>query len=147
MMKIPDPKYGLLRYLGLAAAAVLMLSAAPAQRAEALSLINPGAVSTAKYASEPLVTEVRGGRGGRGGGRHFAFRGGGMRFGGIHRGGFRRFHFGGYRRHFGPRYYGGPVYYGSRCRIILTYRGLRRVCGWRHHRWHHRYHRWHRRWW
>jgi hypothetical protein len=154
MTKIPDPKYGLLRCLGLAAAAVLMLSAAPAQRAEALSLINPGTVSTAKYASEPLVTEVRG-RGGHGGGhhgfrggggRHFAFRGGGRRFGGFHRGGFRRggVHFGGYRRHFGHRYYGGPVYYGSRCRIVVTYRGLRRVCGWRHH---HRHHRWHRRWW
>lgn len=158
MTKIPDLKCGLLRCLGLAAAAVLILSAAPLERAQALSLINPGTVSMAKYASDALTTEVRGGHGGGGhggghggfhgggfrGGGHAVFRGGGMRFGGIHRGGFRRggFHFGGYRRHFGPRFYGGPVYYGARCRIILTYRGLRRVCGW-----HHRHHRWHRRWW
>jgi hypothetical protein len=158
MTKIADPKYRLVRHLGLAAAAVLMLLAAPAQRAEALSLINPGGVFTAKYASEALVTEVRGGRGGgghrggfRGGGHRGGFHGGGFRGfrGGFHRGGFHRgglrfigpqFH----RRHFGPRFYAAPVYYGARCRIVWTYYGPRRICK---HRWHHRHHRWHRRWW
>ena len=46
MMKIPDPGRGAirgsLRSLGLAAAAMLVLTAATGQRAEALSLINPG---------------------------------------------------------------------------------------------------------
>ena len=52
MMKIPDPRRGLVRCsvraLGLAAAAMLVLSAAAGQRAEALSLINPGAAPAAK---------------------------------------------------------------------------------------------------
>ena len=51
MMKIPDARRGLVRGLvrgwGLAAAATLMLSAAPTQRAQALSLINPGAATAA----------------------------------------------------------------------------------------------------
>ena len=65
MMKIQDPGRGLVRCfvrcLGLAAAAMLVLSAVASQRAEALSLINPGAVPTAKYASGGLTTEVHGG--------------------------------------------------------------------------------------
>src|SRR5665647_984016 len=59
--------------LGLAAAAVLLLSIAPIQRADALSLINPGAAPAAKAASGGLTTEVRGGHGGGhsgGGGVH-----------------------------------------------------------------------------
>ena len=57
MMKIPDPGRGLVRCLGLAAAAILVLSAAASQRAEALSLINPGAAPTAKHVSDGLTTE------------------------------------------------------------------------------------------
>src|SRR5258707_5509917 len=83
MMKIPTPGRGLVRCLGLAAAAMLALSAAPGERAEALSLINPGVAPTAKYASEGLTTEVRGGHGGGG-------HGGGVHGGGLHGG--RRFH-------------------------------------------------------
>ena len=49
---------------GLAAAAVLALSAATQQRAEALSLASPGTVPAAKYASEALTIEVRQGGGG-----------------------------------------------------------------------------------
>ncbi len=69
-MKIRDSGRGLVRCLALAAAAMLALSAAGSQRAEALSLINPAAMPTAKYASNGLTTEVRGGHGhgGHGGG-------------------------------------------------------------------------------
>src|SRR5450631_2206522 len=142
MIKILDPRAGLVRCLGLAAAAVLVLSAAPSQRAQALSLINPGAVPSAKYLSEGLTTEVRGGHGGGGGGGHMGgggggghmgggggghFGGGGMHMGGMHvghgGGGFSRpafyggHHFGGnrfafHRHHFHHRFY-APVYYGS----------------------------------
>ena len=162
MMKIPDPGRGLVRCLGLAAAAMLVLSAAANQRAEALSLINPGAVPTAKYAAEGLTTKVRGGHGGggHGGGGGFrgggaAFHGGGFRSGGavFHGGGFRAGHVfrgGGFRhggfafrhhrfhRHFYGSYYDYPYYYYPyrRCRIIWTYYGPRRICHYRH--WHHR---------
>src|ERR1700682_1910124 len=78
VMKIPYPGRGLVRCLGLAAAAMLVLSAAANQRAEALSLINPGAVPTPKYAAEGRTTEVRGGHGG-GGGFHGGGGGGGFR--------------------------------------------------------------------
>ena len=163
MMKIPDPGRGLVRRLSLAAAAAAMLalSATPGERAEALSLINPGGVPSAKYASDGLATEVRGGHGGHGGGFH----GGGFRSGGaaFHSGGFRTgggfrtahvFHGGGFRhsgfafrhhhRHFFHRrfyasYYDDyPYYYPyRRCRIIRTYYGPRRICHYRHwrHRW------------
>ena len=155
MMKIPDPGRGLVRRLSLAAAAMLALSATPGERAEALSLINPGGVPSAKYASNGLATEVRGGHGGHGGGFH----GGGFRSGGaaFHNGGFRTahvFHGGGFRhsgfafrhhhRHFFHRrfyasYYDDyPYYYRHRrCRIIWTYHGPRRICHYRHwrHRW------------
>src|SRR5882724_7813984 len=107
MMKIPDPKRGLVRCFGVAAAAMLVLSAAASQRAEALSLINPGAASTAKYVSDGLTTEVRGGGhgggghggGGHGGGGHgggHGGRGGGGFHGGFHGGG-AAVHGGGFR--------------------------------------------------
>ncbi len=51
MLNVPDPRRAM-RGFGLAAAALLLLTAATGQRAEALSLINPGAVPSAKYASE-----------------------------------------------------------------------------------------------
>ncbi len=49
------------KILGLLAVAGLLVVAAPAQRAHALALSNPGAAATAKYASENLgmTTEVR----------------------------------------------------------------------------------------
>jgi hypothetical protein len=155
MMKIPDPGRGLVRCLGLAAAAMLALSATPGERAEALSLINPGGAPSAKYASNGLATEVRG-HGGHGGG---GFHGGGFRGGGAasHGGGFRTahvFHGGSFRhsgfafrhhhRHFfHRRFYASydddyPYYYPHRrCRIIWTYYGPRRICHYRHwrHRW------------
>jgi hypothetical protein len=163
---------GLLRSLTIAAAATVFL-AAPAQRAQAMSLITPGA-SPAKAATDGLI-QVRGGMGGHGGGGGFhgggfhggGFHGGGFHGGGFHGGGFRgggfhAFHGGGFRgggfraggfHHFGgPRFahfhrrhffYGGyyPYYYYPRhCRVIWTYHGPRRVCGWRHwHRWHRYY--------
>ena len=115
MMKIPDFTRGLVRIsrrlAGLAAATLLVLSAAPGQRAEALSLVNPGAAPTAKYASEGLATEVHGGRGGGGGGFHGGggggFHGGG---GGFH-GGSAVFRGGGFRS--GPVFHGGGIRYGG----------------------------------
>ncbi|HEX7791433.1 MAG TPA: hypothetical protein VF467_13020 [Afipia sp.] len=44
---------------GLGAVAGLLAVAMPADRAQALSLINPVASSSAKQASEPVTTEVR----------------------------------------------------------------------------------------
>jgi len=168
MMKIPGSRRCLVRCsaraLGLAAAAMLMLSAAPGQRAEALSLINPGAAPTAKIASGGLATEVRGGHGGGHGGGGGSLHGGGSYHGGgafhgaaIHTGGFRTahvFHGGGFRhggfafrhhrRHFfyGGSYYDYPYYYYPyrRCHIVWTHYGPRRVCHYRHWRHHHRRH-------
>ncbi|TWB07383.1 hypothetical protein FBZ96_1011205 [Bradyrhizobium stylosanthis] len=135
-----------MRLLGIAAAATLMLSAGSAQRAEALTLINPATSPATKAATDDLVTQVRHGGGGHGGGGGH-FHGGGIRYGGFrHYGGYHR-HWG-YRPHFGyrhfhRRYYGGyyPYYhYPRRCRIIWTYYGPRRICRWHHwHRWHNPY--------
>jgi hypothetical protein len=61
MTRIPGPGRGLVRCLSLAAAAMLVLSVAAGQRAEALSLINAGAVPAAKQVSDELMTEVKGG--------------------------------------------------------------------------------------
>jgi len=44
---------------GFAAVAGLLAVAMPADRAQALSLINPGVSSSTKQASEPVTTEVR----------------------------------------------------------------------------------------
>jgi hypothetical protein len=168
MPRIVDRRTGVIRLLGLAATAALMLVAGPAHRAEALTLINPASSAAAKSATEGMITAVRHGGGGHGGGFHGGgFRGGGH-IGGFHGGGFRAAHIGGYRyggfhRHGGYRHYGGfyhrphygyrhvhrRYYYGGyypyyhyprRCRIIWTYYGPRRICHWHHrHRWGYRY--------
>src|SRR6187455_1212571 len=82
-MAISDPGRGLVRRLGVTAAALLAFAAASQQRAEALSLASPGAVPSTKFATDGLTTEVqhRGGGGGgfRGGGGD-GFRGGGVAF-------------------------------------------------------------------
>src|SRR6202795_4907154 len=103
MLKMPDHGRGLVRCLWLAAAAILLLSAAASDRAEALSLVNPGAVPTAKYVSDAFTTEVRGGDGGGGHGGGVFHGGGGFHGGGaaLHGSGIRSgggvFHGGGYR--------------------------------------------------
>src|SRR5258705_9663030 len=85
-MAISDPGRGLVRRLGVTAAALLAFAAASQQRAEALSLASPGTAPSAKFATDDLTTEVRhGGHGGGGGGFH----GGGFRGGGVYWGGFR----------------------------------------------------------
>jgi hypothetical protein len=152
--------FGSLRRLTLAAAAMFALSIAAGQRADAMSLMAPG-TSPAKAASADVL-QVRGGHGGggHGGGGHGGFHGGGFHGGGFHGGGFHGGgwhgggfrHYGGFHHHGGfahfhhRRFYGGyaPYYssYYPHCRIIYTYYGPRRVCGY-HHRWHHR--RWHHR--
>jgi hypothetical protein len=117
MLRIPLLGRGV---VGLAALALLTLSAT-SERAQALSLINPGAAATAKVAADGLTTEVRGGHGGGHSGGH----GGGHGWGGsggvgsgaaIHSGAFRT----------GPVFTGGGV----------------RSASFRHggHRFHHRHH-------
>src|SRR5215210_8091367 len=117
---IKSPNAGSARCLvrsGLAAAAMLALSAAPGQRAEAMSLINPGAAPAAKATSEGLITEIRHGGGGGGGGHHgggggfrggggFHGGGGGFHGGGGFRGGGAAFHSGGFRG-------GGPAFHSG----------------------------------
>lgn len=110
-----------LRLLGVAAA-LLTLSAASSQRAEALSPINPGSAATGKAATgkavaNGLAIEVRGGRGGGGGwggGRGFsgaAVRGGSFGGGSAIAGGARFAGHGfGHRHQFGGAVVGG-VYY------------------------------------
>ncbi len=71
-MAISDPGRGLVRRLGVTAAALLAFAAASQQRAEALSLASPGAAPSAKFATDGLTTEVQ--HRGHGGG---GFRGGG----------------------------------------------------------------------
>ena len=160
-MAISDPGRGLVRCLGVTAAALFAFAAASQQRAEALSLASPGTAPSAKFATDGLTTEVqhRGHGGGfRGGGA--AFHGGGFRRGGfaVHRGGgfraapvfrgggmrygyrhayhrphfYHRHHF--HRRFYAPRYYGYPYYHGYRhryCRVIWTYYGPRKICRYR----------------
>ena len=99
-MATSDPGRGLVRRLGVTAAALLAFAAASQQRAEALSLASPGTAPSAKFATGDVTTEVRhGGHGGGGGGFRGGggggFRGGG---GGFHGGGF---HGGGFHRGFG----------------------------------------------
>jgi hypothetical protein len=47
------------KVLGLTAVAALLVVAAPAERASAVSLINPGAAGTIQEDSKQLATEVR----------------------------------------------------------------------------------------
>ncbi|MHC2290090.1 putative membrane protein [Bradyrhizobium barranii subsp. barranii] len=92
MLRILDARTSPIRLLGLAAVATLMLSAGTAQRAEAMTPINPTPLPAAKAASDDMITQVRhGGGGGHGGGFHGGggFRGGGFHGGGGHIGGFR----------------------------------------------------------
>src|SRR5260370_26035679 len=70
---------GLVRRLGLAAAAILVLAASSQQRAEALSLASPGTAPSTKVATDGSMIQVRGGHGGGGGHRG----GSGQRGGGI----------------------------------------------------------------
>jgi hypothetical protein len=115
MIRISNPARGVVRCLGLVAAAMLALSSVP-QRAEALSLINPGAASTAKLASGGLTTEVRDGHGGHGGG-------GGGGGGGFHGGGGGGFHGGGPVFHGGGFHSGGAVFHGGGFRAGPVFHG------------------------
>jgi hypothetical protein len=135
------------RMLGFLAMAGLMLFGLPAERAQAVSLINPATSAHTKYLSDNLTVEVR--HGGGGGFRGGGFRGGGFRGGGFRGGHVGRVHFGG--RHFGHRHahfhrpfvhrhywrprpvvypysYGGPRLY---CRRVWTDFGPRRICRYR----------------
>jgi hypothetical protein len=165
MTRIAHSKRGLVRDLSLAAVALLILAVAPSREASATSLITPSVSPLAKQTSEGLTIEVRGGHGGghggggwHGGGGHGGWHhGGGGWHGGWHHGGggwHRGWHGGwhggwrggGYFHH--RRFYGGyyPYYYHPSCRIVWTYWGPRRICGYHHwYGWHRRY--WHRRYW
>lgn len=151
-MAITDPGRGLVRRLGVTAAALFAFAAASQQRAEALSLASPGAAPSAKFAADGLATEVRlGGHGGGGGfrggggggfrGGGGGFHGGGFRGGGFHGGGFRgggaAFHGGGFRG-------GGVAIHRGGFRAAPVFRGGGMRYGYRHvyHRphFHHRHH-------
>ena len=86
-MAISDPGRGLVRRLGVTAAALLAFAAVSQQRAEALSLASPGTAPSAKFATDGLTTEVR--HGGHAGGGFHGGGGGGFRGGGGGGGGFR----------------------------------------------------------
>jgi len=153
------------RFLGLAAAAFLALSTAPAERAQALSLLNPAGAPVNESVGNDLAIQVRGGHGGHGGhggwgggagatvfhsssfraGPSLAGSGwhGGHRFA-HHR--FRRVFIGGawytYPYYDDYPYYGYPDYYAvPGCRIIVTDLGPQQVCG--HRPWRHGHHRRH----
>ena len=151
-MAISDPGRGLVRRLGVTAAALFAFAAASQQRAEALSLASPGAASSVKYTTDGLATEVRHGGGGgfRGGGGGGGFRGGG---GGGFRGGGVAFHGGGFRgggaafRGGGFRGGGVAIHRGG-FRAAPVFRGGGMRYGYRHiyHRPHFRHrHHFHRR--
>jgi hypothetical protein len=145
-----------LQLFALAAVALLPLSAITSERAEALSLINPGAVAAKKVAANDAMIEVHGGHGGGGGGHgggHGGFGGGGTAAhgaafhagpafvcGGWHGGhGFARRHH--VRRVFiggvwydypyyddYPYYYEYPGYYPPPgCRIVVTSHGPQQI--------------------
>jgi hypothetical protein len=171
-MKKMDSRHSLVRGWGLAAAAMLMLSIMPGQRAAAMSLINPAAAPTAQHVSDALTTQVRGGHGGGGhgggghggGGHGGGFHGGGFHGGGFHGGGFHGggfhgggfhgrgfhgggFHHGGYgHRHNFHRGFYAPTYYGPSYYYSRPCRVI-----WTHYgrrricHFHHRHHRWHHR--
>jgi hypothetical protein len=153
-MAISDPGRGLVRRLGVTAAALFAFAAASHQRAEALSLASPGTAPSARFATDDLTTEVRhGGHGGGGGGFRGGggggfrggggggFRGGGFHGGGFHGGGFRgggaAFHGGGFRG-------GGVAIHRGGFRAAPVFRGGGMRYGYRHvyHRphFHHRHH-------
>src|SRR5437764_5628899 len=129
MINISSAARGPVRYVlrsGLAAAAMLALSAAPGQHANAMSLIGPGAAPIAKASSGGMITEVRGGGGGghggggggHGGGGGFHGGGGGFHGGGGMHGGGAAFHGGGFRGgggafHGGGLRAGGPGFRGG----------------------------------
>lgn len=144
MLTISDAARGLVRRAGLVAVAAVAVTALSHGRADALSLASPAALPSAKYASDELTIEVRGGhRGGGGGG----FRGGGAAFhGGGFRGGGMAFRSSGFRP--------APIYRGGGFRAAHIYRpapAFRYGGGYRIHRhayyqpYHYRRHHIHRR--
>jgi hypothetical protein len=130
MSQIAYPRWGLARCLTLAAATMLLLTAAPSQRAEAKSPFSSplasGMTSTVDDAADGgLVTLVRGGGHGGGGGGHMGGGGGHMGGGGGHMGGGMHYgggmHVGGYHGggyhaggfHGGPMYHHGGFHHGG----------------------------------
>jgi len=141
-----DSGRGLVRRLGLAAAAILALAVASQHRAEALSLASPGTAASAKSVTDGLTTQVRGrgGGGGHGGGGFHGGGGGGFRGGGGFHGGGAAFHGGGFRSggvaiHGGgfraaPAFHGGGIRYSG-----IRYGGYRVAPHYRHHHVHRRF--------
>src|SRR5207248_6549518 len=95
MINISSAARGPVRYVlrsGLAAAAMLALSAAPGQHAKAMSSIGLGAAPIATASSGGMTTAVRGGGGGAGHGGGGGGGGHGWGGGGFHGGGGGGFH-------------------------------------------------------
>jgi hypothetical protein len=138
-MIISDSGRGLVRRLGLAAAAVFVLAATSQQRAEALSLASPGTAPSAKFATDGTTIQVRGGHHGGGGGGFRGGGGGGFHGGGGFRGGGAAFHGGGFRG-------GGVAIHGGGVRAAPVFRGggfrtggYRVAPHYRHHHFHRRF--------
>ena len=148
MKTISTAARGFVRRAGLAAVAAIAVTAISHERAEALSLASPAALPSAKYASDGMTIEVRGGHGGGRGGGGGGFRAGG---GGFHGGGFRGG--GGFRAYHGGGFRAAHVYRGGGFRAAHIYRGggYHRYGGYRVHRYAyhrpfvHRRHHFHRR--
>ena len=117
MTRISISTPGLVRSLCLAAAAAFALSAAPIERAAAMSPINPGIAPAAQSTADDLTIQVRGGGGGHGGGGHGGGHMGGGHMGGGHMGGG---HIGG--AHFGGARFGGGGWHGARVAHFGGYR-------------------------
>ncbi len=114
-MTTSNPGRGLVRRLGLAAAAIFVIAASSQQPAEALSLASPGTAPSTKAATDGAMIQVRGGHGGGHGGGGFHGGGGGFHGGGGFRGGggFHGggFHGGGFRA--APTFRAAPVFRGG----------------------------------
>jgi hypothetical protein len=102
------------KILGLFAIGGLLVLAAPAERAQAMSPLNPGIAAALQDPSNKLTTEVRWHHH-HGWHRHWGWR-----------------HHGWRHRHWGWRHHGWHRHWGWR----------HRHWGWRHHGWHHRHWRW-----
>jgi hypothetical protein len=149
MITMQSVRRGWIRSFGLAAAAMVLVSAAPPARA--MSLLGPAGAPASKQAAAALLTQVRGphgggGGGGRGGGFHGGggshgggFRGGGFRGGGFHGGGFHGggFHRGGFVGR--PAFAGGGFHRGGAVIARHRFTGGAPYFAYRRHHFHSRF--------
>lgn len=109
MIRMKDTGRRVVRSLGLAAAALLVLTMVPGERAQAMSPINPGAQLPVNSTPDVITVQFHGHGGGGGGprGGGGGFHGGGG--GGFHGGGGAAFHGGGG----GAAFHAAPAFHGG----------------------------------